>query len=112
MWEKLLVQEAKERAEIFKNLQSYLRKIVQVAKKLDPEAEVYLFGSTAEGRQLLSSDIDILIVTSQPPGKVLAELWKHSIKDPFEVHVATKKQLEIYKKRAKLIKINPSQTQQ
>ena len=76
-----------------------------LVKELDEDAEVYLFGSVAEGKHTLSSDIDVLVVTNQPPGKVLATLWEKGIKDPFEIHVITKNMLETYRKRAKLVMI-------
>lgn len=104
--EKLLVDEAKRRAQIFKNINDYLKLIAETVRKLDCNAEVYLFGSVAEGKHLLSSDIDILIITDMPPAKVIAELGESGITDPFEIHVATKNMLEIYMARAKLIRIN------
>ena len=103
--EELLVKEAKRKAEVFKNLQKYLKTLVRVVKELDEDAEVYLFGSVAEGKHTLSSDIDVLVVTNQPPGKVLATLWESGIKDPFEIHVITKNLLKTYRKRAKLVMI-------
>jgi len=106
LWEELLVEEAKERKRIFENLSMYLERIVEVVKRLDPEAEVYLFGSVAEGRFLLSSDIDVLVVTRVSPGRVLAELWVNGIKEPFEIHVVDKKLLEIYEKRSKIIRVD------
>ena len=42
---------------MFRELDSWLRKIAKVVKEMDPEAEVYLFGSVAEGRYTFSSDI-------------------------------------------------------
>jgi len=111
--EKLLVSESKRRAHIFNNLDKYLRIIVDTVKMLDKDAEVYLFGSVADGRYLLSSDIDILLVTEMPPGKVIAELWKSVITDPFEIHVITKNAYELYRRRAKLIRLtsSPQETQ-
>ncbi len=100
-----LVEEAKRRAKIFSRLEEHLRVIVNTVKSLDPEAEVYLFGSVAEGRHLLSSDIDVLVVTEAHPGTVLAELWRRGIGDPFEVHVVGREMLEAYRRRAKLVKL-------
>lgn len=77
-----------------------------MVKQLDRDAKVYLFGSVAEGRHLLSSDIDILIVTEKPPEEVLAVLWSYGVKDPFEIHIATKEMLEYYKRRAKLVEVD------
>jgi predicted nucleotidyltransferase len=85
----------------------YLERIVKVVKKIDPYAEVYLFGSVVEGKYLLlSSDIDILVVTSSPPGNLLAELWASGLRDLFEIHVVNLEVLEVYKKRSKLIRVD------
>ena len=54
--EKLLVSESKRRAQIFNNLDKHLKTIVDTVKMLDRDAEVYLFGSVADGRYLLSSE--------------------------------------------------------
>ncbi|MEM0218353.1 MAG: nucleotidyltransferase domain-containing protein [Desulfurococcaceae archaeon] len=105
MSEKLLVKLAKHRAEVFRNLEHYLKVIVKAVKELDEKAEVYLFGSVAEGTYTLSSDIDVLVVTDQSPEKVLVKLWEEGIKDPFEVHVVKKDMLSLYKQRSKLIKV-------
>ena len=105
MSERLLVREARRRAEIFKNLDRYLKLIAETVKRLDEGARVYLFGSVAEGRHLPSSDIDVLVVTERPPGEVLAALWSQGIKDPFEVHVVAKDALEQYRRRAKLVEV-------
>ena len=104
--DELLIEEARRRAEIFRSLDRYLKIIAEIVSILDEKAEVYLFGSVAEGKHLLSSDIDILIVTNTPPSKVLAELWNKDIKEPFEIHVTTKDKSEIYKRKAKLIKLS------
>jgi len=110
LWGDLLIDEAKRRREIFERLDEYLKKIVETVKKLDSNAEVYLFGSVAEGKYLLSSDIDILVVSDLHPGKIIAELWLNGIDDPFEIHVITRNMLETYKRRAKLIKLNNTYT--
>jgi len=106
LWEDLLINEAKRRREIFERLDEYLKKIVETVRKIDSNAEVYLFGSVAEGKHLISSDIDILVVSNLHPGKIIAELWSNGIDDPFEIHVITRDMLETYKRRAKLIKLN------
>ncbi|MEM2293969.1 MAG: nucleotidyltransferase domain-containing protein [Nitrososphaerota archaeon] len=104
--EKLLVSEAKRRAKIFKNINNYLKLIVGVVKGLDSNAEVYRFGSVAEGEYLLSSDIDVLIITGMPPANVVAELGESGITDPLRNPRSYKNMLEVYKARAKLIRIN------
>ena len=94
------------RQEIFRNLEKYLKKINDIVSGIDPEAEIYLFGSVAEGRQTYSSDIDILIITNMEAGKMLMELWRHGIKDPFEIHIQSPEKLSLYQKRCKLLRIN------
>ncbi len=105
MSEELLIKEARRKAEVFRNLSKYLEVIVKTVKELDSRAEVYLFGSVAEGKYLLSSDIDVLVVTNLRPTEVLPILWERGIKDPFEVHVVTKEELELYRRRSYLIKV-------
>jgi predicted nucleotidyltransferase len=105
-----LIDEAKRRREVFENLDEYLKKIVETVRKLDSNAEVYLFGSVAEGKHLISSDIDILVVSNPHPGRIIAELWSNGIGDPFEIHVITRNMLETCKKRAKFIKLNTTYT--
>ncbi len=100
-----MVKLAKHRAEVFRNLEYYLKVIVKAVKELDEKAEVYLFGSVAEGTYTLSSDIDVLVVTDQPPENVLVKLWEKGIKDPFEIHVVKKDMLSLYKQRSKLVKV-------
>ncbi|MEM1611061.1 MAG: nucleotidyltransferase domain-containing protein [Sulfolobales archaeon] len=78
---------------------------MEVVMGLDRDARVYLFGSVAEERHLLSSDIDILVVTRLKPGEVLAALWSKGIKDPFEIHVVDEEKFKIYEKRAKLVEL-------
>ncbi|MEB2836827.1 MAG: nucleotidyltransferase domain-containing protein [Desulfurococcales archaeon] len=99
------MREARRRAEVFRNLDRYLARMVEVVKGLDPGAEVYLFGSVAEGRSTLSSDIDVLVVTDRSPGEVLAALWAAGIRDPFEVHVADRRLARLYRGRARLVRV-------
>jgi predicted nucleotidyltransferase len=81
-------------------------RLAEVVTSLDPEAEVYLFGSVAEGRHLYSSDVDVLIVTERlSPGEVIAALKKEGFDDPFEIHVVDRSMLELYERRSKLIKL-------
>lgn len=105
MSERLLVEEAKRRIEIFRNLPRYLRIILDAVKQIDDKAEVYIFGSVAEGRYVFSSDIDILIVTSKNPAEVIKTLWDRGVGEPFEIHVIDREKLEIYMKRSRLIKL-------
>jgi len=83
-----------------------LRRIVEIVRRLDSNAEVYMFGSVAKGRCSLSSGIDVLVIANVGPARVLAELWSSGIRDPFEVHVVTKELFEVYKnKGSKLVRV-------
>jgi len=52
-------------------------------RKIDPSAEVYLFGSTATGKYTGASDIDILVITNNMNKKhdTMIEVYK-STKPP------------------------------
>ena len=100
-----MVKEGKRRAEVFENLTQYLKILIETVREMDRKAEIYLFGSVAEGKYLLSSDIDILVVTDLPPGEILLKLWLKGIKDPFEIHIVRRNMLETYKRRANLLKV-------
>jgi len=50
------------------------------------------------------------VVSDLHPGRIIAELWSNGIDDPFEIHVITRNMLETYKRRAKLIKLNNTYT--
>ncbi|MGC9072335.1 MAG: nucleotidyltransferase domain-containing protein [Acidilobus sp.] len=102
----MLLEDARRRAEVFSRLKDYLRKAVEVVKGLDPSAEVYLFGSVAEGRWLLSSDIDVLIVTDLRPEVVISRLWEAGLSDPFEFHVIERGWLDAYRRRARLVRVD------
>lgn len=99
-----MIEEAKKRAEVFEKLECYLRKVYQAVKGLDEGAEIYLFGSAAEEKSLLSSDIDVLVVTNLSPEYVISKLWERGIKEPFEIHVVDRKRLEHYLRKVKMIR--------
>ena len=102
--EEFWLREVRRRKEVFDNLDSYLRRLAEIVKRLDPQGEVYLFGSVAEGRHLYSSDIDILVVSDLlKPGETLAVLWAEGFGEPFEVHVVNRADAETYKRRARLV---------
>lgn len=105
MSHEILVKNALKKQEAFKNLKKNLQTIKETIKKLDPKAEIYLFGSVAEKKHNYSSDIDILIITKLEPAKIHIELWKAGIKEPFEIHIQPKEKAHFYKKRTKLIKV-------
>jgi predicted nucleotidyltransferase len=101
----LLVEAALQRQEVFNDLAKYLQIIKKTVRKIDSQAETFLFGSTVEKKNNYSSDIDILIITKLQPAIVHAELWKAGIKEPFEIHVHTQDEAEFFRNRAKLKRI-------
>ena len=78
---------------MFRNLNAYLKCIARVVKGLDLSAEVYLFGSVAEGRYTYSSDIDVLVVSKLRPEVIMDALWRAGVKDPFEIHIVPPRRL-------------------
>jgi len=99
------VKRALQKRRVFNSLKEHLDVIKRVVCGLDPNAEVYLFGSVAEGRSNLASDIDILIVTKVDPAEVHMELWRAGVKEPFEIHVHTKDEVTFYEGRVRLLKV-------
>ncbi len=104
MSDELLIKTALQRQEAFKNLPKHLKTIKKTVRELDPKAEIYLFGSVAENNYNYSSDIDILVVTHLYPAKVISELWKVGITEPFEIHVYTPEKADFFKKE-KLVRV-------
>jgi predicted nucleotidyltransferase len=100
-----MVKTALKRQDAFKNLAKHLKTIKKTVSELDTQAEVYLFGSVAENNYNYSSDIDILIVTNLYPAKVITELWKAGIGEPFEIHVYPREKASFFFERAKLKKV-------
>jgi len=105
MSHKILVKTALKRREAFRKLAEHLETIKKTVRKLDPKAEIFMFGSVAEKNYNYSSDIDILIITRLHPADVHSKLWKAGIRDPFEVHVHSPEKAKFYKKRTTLIKV-------
>jgi predicted nucleotidyltransferase len=105
MSQNILVKTALKRQEAFRNLPKNLRTIKKTVHALDSEAEAYLFGPDVEKEHNYSSDIDILMITRLRPAKVLSELWKAGIKEPFEIHVYSPEKVDFFKTRAKLVRV-------
>ena len=105
MSHEILVKTALKRREAFKNLKKHLQTIKEIAHKLDPKAEIFIFGSVVEKRYNYSSDIDILIITRLHPAVIHSELWRAGIKEPFEIHVHPPEEALYYKMRVKLMKV-------
>lgn len=89
----------------------FLSDVKEFVKGFTPNAEVYLFGSYAEGRAVASSDIDILVIVDEGD-RARAEEVKVGVKRkyidyPIEIHVITKEEFDRWYKRfiGNLIKV-------
>ena len=92
-----------------------LEKLYRAVKAVVPDAKVYIFGGAAENRLTAVSDIDVLVVTRNPPkdaieyGKVAArikeELEKQGMEMSYlyEIHVVDKERARKYLARAKKV---------
>jgi len=100
-----LISEALERRQILSDLKTYLKKLKEMVLKVDPKAEVYVFGSVVEGRYNYSSDVDILVVTEVDRLKVLEALVKEEFTKVFEIHIRNPKDVTWYRRMTRLEKI-------
>ncbi len=91
------------KTQILKYLENYLevaKKVKQVVKTIDPEAQLYVFGSVVRRRYTAASDIDILVITKKPQLKyeIIVQAYK-STEAPIELHVVTKELFEKWYKK-------------
>ncbi len=100
-----LVAEALERRKVLQSLDAYLKRLKELVLKVDPKAELYVFGSVAEGRYNYSSDVDVLVVSEVDRLKVLEELAKEDFTKVFDVHVRRPEDVGWYKRMTKLVRI-------
>jgi len=94
--EELLIREAARREGAFRNLPKLLKKMKQVLSEADRESRIFLFGSVAKNEHVLTSDIDILILTKLKPSEVIAKLRKEGFDEPFEFHVMDENRFKFY----------------
>lgn len=83
-----------------RNCKEVVRRVKEVVGRVDPNAEVYVYGSTVTGKFTGASDIDVLVITSNMDKRydIIVEVYK-SVDAPIEVHVATPQQYERWYKR-------------
>ncbi|MGB9717752.1 MAG: nucleotidyltransferase domain-containing protein [Thermoproteota archaeon] len=96
--EEFLIREAGRREEVFKNLPKLLKSIKEKMSEADRGSRVFLFGSVARDEHVLTSDIDVLILTKLKPCEVIAKLRKEGFDEPFEFHVTDEKMFSFYSK--------------
>lgn len=102
--EELLIREAVRRREVFENLPMLLKRMKELLNEVDRESKVFLFGSVAKNEYVLTSDIDVLILTKLNPSEVIAKLRKEGFDEPFEFHVADEKMFEFYNRLIRELK--------
>ncbi len=101
------------RKEMHENREKYLTNIYNSVKILLKDSEVYLFGSILEGKSVVASDIDILVISEvershRKRAEVIAEIEEKAglpLYHPFEIHLIDNKQFykwkEIYNLKPK-----------
>ena len=97
----LAIKEAKRRKEVFKSLDRLLKELKERMRELDEDSKVFLFGSVARDKYVLTSDIDIFIVYDERKcheDRVYKTLMK-SLKLPrVELRILSKKDYELMRK--------------
>lgn len=94
----------KQTNEFIKNHKKYLKKIERSIKVVLKDSQTYLFGSIIEGNLVAGSDIDILIIANVPKNHLtraeliatIEENVELPISHPFEFHLITQEELEIW----------------
>ena len=86
--------------DMLRNYREVARRVKEIVRRLDSDAEVYVFGSLPRGEFTGASDIDILVVTERLDlkDKMRVDVYR-SIEAPVELHVVSRKQLEKWYKR-------------
>lgn len=94
-----------ERAGMVKNWKENAKRILLAARRLMPDARVYVFGSVVRGEAAGGSDVDVLIVSASMPSgglerarvKVeIEELAGLPLHHPFELHLVNEKEARWY----------------
>ena len=84
---------------LLREWKSVVNRVVEIVKKIYPEAEIYLIGGVAENRITINSDIDVAIVFKSSLSKenkieILTNLWNLidnviPMYYPLEIHILT-----------------------
>ncbi|MCX8189430.1 MAG: nucleotidyltransferase domain-containing protein [Nitrososphaeria archaeon] len=77
-----------------------VKRVKAIVQSIEPNAKVYLFGSTAKGKATAASDIDILIVTNLIEHKydIMVKVYR-TLEEPIELHMTTPEMLKNWYKR-------------
>ncbi|MEM4969643.1 MAG: nucleotidyltransferase domain-containing protein [Sulfolobales archaeon] len=78
---------------VLRYLENYMevaRRAKEIIMEIDPEAEVYVFGSVVRGRYTAASDTDILVITRRIELKylIMVEVYRR-LEAPIELHITT-----------------------
>ncbi len=101
----LLLEYVTRRREYIEKAWTYLVKIRDTCRRLDPDCRVVVFGSFVKGTMRSDSDIDVLVITELAGdpllrGKIFREVVNEvGIDNPFELHIITGREYEeVYRK--------------
>ncbi len=90
-----------ERARMLREWRKWVPRVVEAIKQLYPDAEIYVIGSVAEGTYTGASDLDLLVVTKNPPRTPreeaeaktrIEDLASLPIYHPLEIHFASQEE--------------------
>ncbi|ADC65578.1 DNA polymerase beta domain protein region [Ferroglobus placidus DSM 10642] len=89
----------KKNRELFEKADEIAREVKERAKKLFDDCEVYIVGSYAKKEFTLSSDLDILIVSSKIPEKFSFEWYSEIVKsltddNRINIHLVSRKKFD------------------
>ncbi len=89
-----------ERKKRLENALNILKEKIKEIEKVLPDVEIYVFGSYAEGKYDILSDVDVAIVTKKKEEEIRVLLQK-ILGSPFEIHLFDKKEWEEFRKTIK-----------
>lgn len=86
--------------EVLRNYKVIVREVKEIIKEIDPEVQVYVFGSVVKGEYTTVSDIDVLVVTKKIDMKydIMVNVYKR-IDAPIELHVTSPEQFKRWYKK-------------
>ena len=105
----VFMEAALRRAKMLREWRTWVQRIAKISKELLPDAQVYVIGSTIRGDNVGGSDVDILIISQEIPGKAIEKAEIKAIIEekldlppyhPFEIHLLTPQEAEPYLRRA------------
>lgn len=82
------------------NFREIAERVKEIARNIDPETRVFVFGSVIRGKYTALSDIDILVMVKDLGKKyeIMTQVYRE-IEAPVELHVVTEKLFEKWYKR-------------